>query len=1146
MELSPFLVEDPADQGYYASQTLAGGRLRQELKHTGSAIQVVTKEFMEDLGVTGIEELFQYTTGTEVGGILGNFTGASDGGAGETSTGDARRNPDGTSRVRGLSAPDRTRNFFKTDIPFDAFNTDRVDINRGANSFLFGLGSPSGLINTGLVKARFRDTNEVSTRIDSGGQTPSYRGSFNLNRVVVKKRVAIHVAALHDRTKYRQEPTYKNDDRQYGAISLRPFPQADMVITAHVETGRIRGNAPDTLLPQQNLATFLDDPAVGRISINAHGNLVRFGHVEGPTQAQWNALNAADKLKFRVRNLPDANSLVNASWANGAYGLVYDGSNGRRPAFAYTDQYRAVDYVAGDPFFNPTRAAKGAPYNVYHGNRALINGTGWRDQGFTNLKTFDFSKALLAWDNDHYTRDFVNYNAAIEQVLFEGRAGFEAAIDYQDLYRTDFVAFNGGVSSVMFDINETIWLPEDPNYLTSGNAAPRRNPNYGRPFVISKANRRVTDSQREATRFTGFVKHDFARAFGRRWIGKLLGRHTLTGLADRSVFDEKVLNFNLNSFGDPEPALHIGPANARQTGNDVRNVPMMAYIGPPQLDAFGNPNFQLSDFQLTPANYQLWPADGYTTQKLSWNLGPDATNETFGLDSRANGNERFVTATFTPQGVPNKNYRLQRTKVTSFAINTQSMFWGELLVVNTGYRRDHVKTLLNTEAPLIGLDELADISPTGFRVENGTSVQAKSDIFGYGAVFSLPRKLFRLPRDLEVLFHYNNTENFIPATDRVDQYRRPVASPAGTSKDHGVSIHAWDNKIVARFNWYRATLARASSNVSDLFNQTNTNIFNHFGNLNRDILRLDANDDGVIDDVIRNQIVVDAVTGLTPTGQTRDAAVADLYPNLAKAKAARTAIAPHLTPELKEAYNYRMAADGSSLTQFAGTITDTNDITSRGFEAELIFNPTRQWRIAINAAKQETVLTNIAPALTALLDRVWLPHLTKFGDLDWNEPVEVVAGNNTTQQVNDRLLDYYAAKGQEGRPQSEQRKWRVNVVSRYQFNEGRLKGFSVGGAVRWEDVYATGFPTLNDPRGFILPDVANPYFSEPATSVDLTFGYRRRIMAHYDWTGQLNVRNVQNWGSDGVTTIRTQPDGSAARVRLDPPFQVLLTNTFRF
>ncbi len=1147
VELSPFVVKEQANQGYYASQTLAGGRLRQDIKDLGSSIQVVTKEFMDDLGVTGVEELLQYTTSTEVGGILGNFTGATDSSGGETSTGGARRDPDGTSRVRGLAAPDRARDYFKTDIPFDSYNTDRVDINRGANSFLFGLGSPAGLTNAGLMKARFRDTNEISTRVGSGGKNPSYRGSANLNRVLLKDRLAIFGAVLMDRTKYRQEPTYKNDDRQYGAITYRPFKHQDTVFTAHVENGRIRGNAPDVLLPQQNLGVFLNDPVVGRLSINAYANLQRFANSEGPTQAQWNALSAADKLKFRVRETPTANSLANNDWGNGAYGLVFDGTNGRLPSFAYTNQYRAVDYVAGDPFFAPGRTTKGAPYNVYHGNLSDINGTGWLNQGFTNLKTFDFSKALLAWDNDSYTRDFVNYNVALEQVLWNGKGGFELAFDYQDLFRRDYVGFGGVNAKVMFDINETLWLPTDPNYRTSGIVAAVPNPNYGRPVILTKATSRTTDTQRNAARFTGFIKHDFAEKMKKgSWVGKLLGRHTLTGLADQSTYDEKVINYVLTSFGDPEPALHIGPPNARQSPNGVRNVPLMSYIGPPQLNAFTDPNFKLSDFILTPAKYQLRPSPDYSIRKLSWNLGPDATNETFGLDSRANGNEGFVFGSFTPRDVPTKNYRLQQTKVTSLAVNTQSFFWDHLLVVNTGYRRDSVRTWLNTEAPLVGLDETSDLSPEAWRLENGTFSKTQSNIFGYGGVLNWPRQLIKLPAWLNISFHYNTSENFVPATDRVDQYRRPVPSPSGVSKDYGVSVYLWDSKIVARFNWFSSTLARASSNVSDLFNQTNTNIFNHYGLLTADLMRLDSNNDGVIDDAVRNAIVVNPATGLTTDGRTRDQVLAATYPNFGRLKAARDSIAPHLTDALKTAYNYRMDVDGTSQTQFAGTITDTNDIESRGFEADIILNPTRNWRIAFNAARQETINTNIAPALTELLEKTWLPHLAKYGDLDWSAPAEVVSGNTVNQQINERLLDYFALKGQEGRPQAEQRKWRVNVVTRYQFSEGRLKGFSVGGAARWEDSYATGYPILNDPRGLILPDILHPYRAETAMSYDLTLGYRRRILANRDWTAQLNVRNLQNMFSDTVSTVRNQPDGTSARVRYDPPLQVLLTNTVRF
>ncbi len=1146
IELSPFIVEEDTDMGYLATQSLAGGRLRTDLKNTGSSIQVITKEFMDDLGVTGVEELFQYTTSTEVGGIMGNYTGAGDGGSGEVSTGDARRDPDGTSRIRGLAAPDRARNYFKTDIPFDAYNTDRIDINRGANSFLFGLGSPAGLANVSVARARFVDANELSTRIGSGGNNPSYRGTFMFNRIVKDNLLAVRGAFLTDRTTYRQEPTYKNDDRQFGAINYRPFHNQNTVIRAFVEKGKIKGNAPDVLLPQENLTTFLNDPVVGRMSINAYDNLQRFNHVEGPNAAQYNRLSAADKLKYVERNTPTSNSIGNAGWAAGAYGLIYDGTNGRNPSFAYTDQYRAADYLQRDPFFAPGRNSKGAPYNVYHGNRSEINGTGWLDQGFTDLKSMDFSRMNLGWDNDFYTRDFVNYNVAIEQVLWKGKAGFELAYDYQDLFRRDYVAFNGGNARVTFDINETLWLPQDPNYLTSKNANPLPNPNYGRPFILTKGSRRTIDTQREAMRFTGFVKYDFGEHMKPGWLSRLLGSHTLTMLGDKSHFDERLINWVWNSFGDPEPALSIGDANARQTGNNGRNVPSYAYIGPPQLNAFTDPNFTLSNFQLGPANYNLQIPPGFSIKKLSWNLGPDATAANIGLDSRANGNEKFVPSTFDVVEVPNKNYRVQETKVNSLAFNTQSFFWDKLVVVNAGYRDDVVKTWLNTEANLLGPDEIADVAAEHFRAEDGRFTKSTSHIFGYGGVLNWPRKLIPLPRGMNLAFHYNESENFIPATERVDQYRQPVPSPTGTSKDYGVTVYLWDNKVVARLNWYKATLGGATSSVSDLFNQTNTNIFNHFGLLTRNIRQVDANNDGKIDDSVIAAIEVDPKTGLTEDGLTRAQAAVALYPNLAQARAALADIAPALTPALKEAFNYRQAPDGTSDTQWAGAITDTNDIEARGFEAEITLNPTRNWRISFNAAKQETILTNIAPALTSVLEKVWLPHLAKFGNLDWSLPVEPVNGNTVTQQINDRLLDYYAIKGQEGRPQAEQRKWRMNMVTRYLFTESRLKGFSIGGAVRWEDKYAGGYPIIDDPRGLILPDVNHPYMVDTDLSFDVTLGYRRRILKNTDWTVQFNVRNLQNWKSDTVTAIRYQPDGSVARVRFNPPLQMLLTNTFRF
>ncbi len=1131
IELSPFVVKEDQDSGYYASQTLAGGRLKQDLKNTGSAIQVITKDFMNDIGATGIEELFQYTTGTEVGGILGNFTGATGEGTPETFTDSARRDPDGTSRVRGLGTPDRTRNFFKTSIPFDSYNTGRVEINRGANSFLFGLGSPAGLVNSEVARATFNNSNEVSTRLGSGGKTPSYRGSFNLNRVLVKDVAALYVAGLTDRTRYRQEPTRKDEDRQYGAVTLRPFKHTNTIITAHVEHGRIRGNAPDVLLPWHALDTFLDHPVVGRLSINVYDNLVRWNHPEGPSQAQYNALSAAERQRYRVRDVPTGNTL-RASTFGPAYGLVYDGRNGANPTFAYTSSLRGTDYLTGDPFWDPGRGGTGNPQDIFHGDKFETNGTGWLRQGFTDLKTFDFSRANLGWNNDSYGRDFVNYNGSVQQLFWKGKAGFELAYDYQDLVRESNTQFNTINSKILFDINETLLLPADPNYLTTGNAAPLPNPNYGRPFIVSgRTGREVTDSQQAAGRFTGFIKLDLAEKTKSRWLGRLLGRHTFAGLVDQSVYNELFVQYSDNSFGDPEPALHLGPATARRIGTTERSVPKMVYIGPPQLNAFTDPNFSMHDFVLYPAKYNMDIPDNFSIAKTSWYLGPDATNENIGNNSRINGNERWLTGTFTPREVPGNNHRRLRTKVASFAVNAQSQFLDDHLVVNTGYRKDRVRNWVNTEARRIGLDEIPDIT-NGLRLEDGMFTRTSSSIFAYGGVLHWPRKLVPLPRWVnDVTFHYNTSDNFVPEAERVDAYNRPLASPKGFSKDYGVSFSFLENKIVARLNWYQSHLLNATSSANP--NRIYSNIFTQYGRHNREFSQIDTNRDGVIDP--------EAIARLSP-GET----AASFYPNFERAKSAWAALDAFLTPELRAAYNYRTDTDGFSIIQSGGNVRDTQDIEGRGFEAEITLNPTPAWRIAFNAAKQETILTNIAPRFDALLEEFWMPHNQRFGDLNTNTPSQVRSGTSLLTETNGQLVEYYTAKGQAGRPQPEQRKWRINVVNRYEFREGRLRGFSVGGAVRWQDRFAYGYPIFTNATGVILPDIARPYIAPSDLSLDLTFGYRRKIMRNVNWSAQVNLRNVDNWSSDSVSVVRVQPDGSPGRARFDPPREILLTNTFRF
>ncbi|MEO6002090.1 MAG: hypothetical protein ABIZ04_05995, partial [Opitutus sp.] len=73
--LSPFVVDATEDSGgYQAKSTLAGTRVRTDLKDIASSISVVTKQFLQDTGAKNSADLLVYTTNTEVGGLGGNFS----------------------------------------------------------------------------------------------------------------------------------------------------------------------------------------------------------------------------------------------------------------------------------------------------------------------------------------------------------------------------------------------------------------------------------------------------------------------------------------------------------------------------------------------------------------------------------------------------------------------------------------------------------------------------------------------------------------------------------------------------------------------------------------------------------------------------------------------------------------------------------------------------------------------------------------------------------------------------------------------------------------------------------------------------------------------------------------------------------------
>jgi hypothetical protein len=178
-----------------------------------------------------------------------------------------------------------------------------------------------------------------------------------------------------------------------------------------------------------------------------------------------------------------------------------------------------------------------------------------------------------------------------------------------------------------------------------------------------------------------------------------------------------------------------------------------------------------------------------------------------------------------------------------------------------------------------------------------------------------------------------------------------------------------------------------------------------------------------------------------------------------------------------------------------------------------------------------------------------LPLTSAYGHLSNNNPAQPTVNDSDTlgfkwnQQVTFPLNSIRAT---EGASQLEIREWRFNLVTNYQFTDGRLKGVGLGGAMRWQDQAALGYENMTLPDGSTGPDFSKPFLSDKETNFDLWASYGRKIMnGKVQWRIQLNIKNAFT-DSDDLIVVRYQPDGSVAEVKTASPRTFIIKNTFSF
>lgn len=1155
--LSPFVVSAGEDRGYSAKSTLAGTRIRTELKDVGSSVSVVTQKFLQDTNSKNMEDLLVYTTGTEVAGQGGNFLGQGDG---MVLTNQNVSRPVANTRVRGLAAADNTRDFFLTDIPWDNYNVGRVDLQRGPNAILFGIGSPAGIVNASLNAAAFRNSAKIENQVGSFGTT---RFTADLNLVLIKKQLAIRVAALDDQTKYRQDPAYKDDKRIYGALRFDPEflnrGSAHTSLTANFEQGRQKRLDPLDTPPLDNITPWY-------YAYNTAQRAAGFSAADPTRFSASTDVNDPAVQRYGIylgnyNNSRPQGLSTSDPWLGAPGGRVFDGVitayNGNSPDFAYASQIKnwpninqnAPNNVLGyNGLVGITAYAAGV--GGYANNARLVGSSigAYRAKSLTDASIFDFYNNLLGGPNAQQFNDFHAFNAALRQTFWNDKAGVEVAYDQQHSHFGNYTLVSNDATSIAIDIMRTL-IDGSPN------------PNFLRPVVYAgggSSGGSWDNSDREVLRATAYGELNFADLTGKDSVlTKIFGRNTFTALYSKQTTEDFRTTYNRYYLADS----FVPEAGQGAVGQAARDDIFAVYLGAPitgSSAAGANLRGIKGVFQ-APTSQTI---NYYNNATATWQQLPMAiVNNDLASDEQ----KTYRTA------------RKTKDQVTSAAAVWQGYWFDGAVIPMFGYREDKDAFRDAGNPPAVpanaqGKAGLVNPYAPSWQLPSAASAENKVRSKTYSLVTHLPTSWRnQLPGRMDVSLILNKSENFNPDSSRRDIMGDPVANPAGDTKEYGVAITMLDDKVAFKWAHYKTSVTNATLDSTGISAQYLIGAVEAWGQAAAWDFRRSLEPNGPLagrastlygrsSDGHQVTWQPDGPIASQDANGTYQYTQTQLDATYAKEKASVDAwFATQVPQSFQTAWALTDYSTGGGSTNYgASGLVVTGDTVSEGNEFELLANPIEGLHISMNAAKTSASRQNLAKSYVDWITKRWgdfqgaAGEMRLWGGTDDSQSPNGLQGHNGEtargKYSRETMAGYNLFQALEGADVPELRPWRFNVVVNYEFQrQDWLKNVNVGGSYRWQQRNTTGFPvigagTANDPYKF---DVAHPYKGADEGILDTWVGYQRKLGWHnVKWRVQLNVRNVL--ANDHLARVTVQPDGSPAAYRIPEPRTFTLTNSFEF
>ena len=198
--LSVFEVTADADEGYAATNAVSGTRLNTNLLELPKTVDVITAEFIKDIGAIDMQQALQYSSGV----VFADDNPGMDDIYG------------GRFAIRGIQTSTSYRNGFPSSFIVDPVMIDRIEIIKGPSSTFSGPIEPGGTRNTITRKPPVNATTSISARHESYDR---FRGQIvNGGPITADKSLRYRMAGVYENMDSHQN--FANRKRYVAAGSL--------------------------------------------------------------------------------------------------------------------------------------------------------------------------------------------------------------------------------------------------------------------------------------------------------------------------------------------------------------------------------------------------------------------------------------------------------------------------------------------------------------------------------------------------------------------------------------------------------------------------------------------------------------------------------------------------------------------------------------------------------------------------------------------------------------------------------------------------------------------------------------------------------------------------------------------------------------